>query len=350
MSIERVCCQQCFNETNIAQYITHNGDFRASCSYCESENVKAVNPKEIFQFVEKFAYGLKEVDDGKPLFALLEEDFCFFEEKVLDKQNLLSNILSDNQELLSKKYSVPDIQLTRDSWDEFRNEITTKNRFFPQTELYKNIFTNTKEMNNGQTNAFISLVDSLTKSYSTGRVFYRARVDENKLDIKYMRAPPANIVTPGRANPAGISYLYLAEDEKTCIAEVRPSNGSLVNIATFNLNKELDLLDLTNPRKKASFLLQESESLEDSITHINLLEIFAQELSKAILPHRSHLDYIPTQFISEFFKTVCGFDGIIFNSSFGHGKNIVLFDESVVKDNSMKYCRISSVDHKYGEE
>lgn len=349
MSVERVCCQQCFNETNIAQFIIHHGTFQASCSYCEAENVKAVIPKDIFQFVEKIAYGLKEIDGGKPLFTLLEDDFCFFEEKVLDKQNLLSSILSENQELLSKKYSVPDIQLTRDSWGDFCNEITTKNRFFPQTELYKNIFTNTKEMNNGQTNAFIAMVDSLKKSYSTERAFYRARVDENKLDIKQMRAPHPDIVTPGRANPIGISYLYLAEDERTCIAEVRPSNGSLVNIATFNLNKSLDLLDLTNPRKKASFLLQESESLEDSLTHINLLEIFAQELSKPILPHRSHLDYIPTQFISEFFKTVCSFDGIVFNSSFGHGKNIVLFDQTVVRDKSMKYCRISSVDHTYEE-
>ena len=90
--------------------------------------------------------------------------------------------------------------------------------------------------------------------------------------------------------------------------------------------------DLTNPRKKASFLLQESESLENSLIHINLLEIFAKELSKPVLPNRTHLDYIPTQFICEFFKTVCGFHGLVFNSSFGNGKNIVLFDQNLVED------------------
>jgi len=350
MPNERFCCQQCFTETNIARFIAENGTFQNSCSYCETSNVQTIKPKEIFQFVEKIAYGLKEEEDGKPLFDVLKDDFCFFEEKVLNKRNLLSSILSENEELLSKGFFVPDMQSTRKSWDDFCEEITIKNRFFPQTELYKNIFTNTKETNNEQTNAFILLVESLSKSYSTERIFYRARVDENRLDIDKMRAPPPHMATSGRANPIGISYLYLAEDEKTCIAEVRPSNSSLVNIATFTLNKSLDLLDLTNPRKKASFLLLDSESLENSLMHINLLEIFAQELSKPILPNRSHLDYIPTQFISEFFKTVCGFDGLIFNSSFGYGTNIVLFDENVVSDKSMKYCRVSSVAHKYNED
>ena len=95
----------------------------------------------------------------------------------------------------------------------------------------RDIFTNTKEEDRGQTNAFILLVDSLTKFYSTERCFYRARVHESKLLIDQMRAPPSITVTAGRANPIGISYLYLAENEKTCIAEVRPSNGSLVSVA-----------------------------------------------------------------------------------------------------------------------
>lgn len=347
MKIERFCCQQCFTEKNIAQFISENGNFKLTCSYCETENVQAINPELIFQFVEKFAYGLKEDSAGKPLFDVLNEDFCFFEDKVIDKMSLLTSILDENLDILDRRYFVPDLDLIKDSWIEFCQEITTKNRFFPQTKLYKDIFTNTKEEDRGQTNAFILLVDSLTKFYSTERCFYRARVHESKLLIDQMRAPPSITVTAGRANPIGISYLYLAENEKTCIAEVRPSNGSLVSVATFNLKTTLSILDLTNPRKKASFLLQESESLENSLIHINLLEIFANELSKPVLPNRTHLDYIPTQFICEFFKTVCGFHGLVFNSSFGNGKNIVLFDQNLVEDDSMKYFRISSIDHNY---
>lgn len=78
-----------------------------------------------------------------------------------------------------------------------------------------------------------------------------------------------------------------------------------------------------------------------------LNELLARELSKPVLPNRSHLDYIPTQFICEFFKTVCGFDGLVFNSSFGNGKNVVLFDQNLVVDESMKYFRISNIEHKF---
>jgi len=37
-----------------------------------------------------------------------------------------------------------------------------------------------------------------------------------------MGAPPANKTTEGRVNPRGISYLYLATNPKTAVAEIRP--------------------------------------------------------------------------------------------------------------------------------
>ena len=109
------------------------------------------------------------------------------------------------------------------------------------------------------------------------------------------------------------------------------------------------LLDLTCPRKKASFLIQDSESLTDTLIYVDLLETFADELSKPILPNRSHLDYIPTQFLCEYFKTICGFHGLIFNSSFGSGVNLVLFDQDLVDDVSVKYVVISNIEHNFNE-
>lgn len=343
------CCQHCFTEKNIAQFISQNGDFKESCSYCETENVKVISPSRIFQFIEKIDFGLEENETGSKLFEILNTGFHFFENKVLNKENLFQDILVDNQILLEKKYSIPNSEDIQRGWDEFSVEIKEQNRFFPQTSLYKKLFTNAKENNEAQTDAFILLLESLTKNYSTGRTFFRARVHDIRLPITEMRAPPAIIVTAGRANPIGISYLYLAENEQTCIAEVRPSNGCLVSVATFRLKENLRFLDLTEPRKRASFLIQESESLIDSLIHIDLLETFAAELSKPVLPNRSHLDYIPTQFLCEYFKAVCGFHGLVFNSSFGRGKNIVLFDQTLVDDVSMKYYNISSINHAFVE-
>lgn len=341
------CCQHCFTEKNIAQFISTTGESNGSCSYCEMENVKLIEPSKIFQFIEKIDFGLVQNEEGSNLFDILNSGFHFFENRVLNKESLFQDILVGSEALLAKKYQIPDSLDIQRGWREFSKEIKEQNRFFPQTSLYKKLFTNAKEGNDAQAETFNLLLDSLAKNYSTGRLFYRARVHEDRLSISDMRAPPAKIVTAGRANPIGISYLYLAENEPTCIAEVRPSNGCMVSVATFKLKENLRFLDLTEPRKRASFLTQESENLIDSLIHIDLLEIFAAELSKPVLPNRSHLDYIPTQFLCEYFKAVCNFNGLIFNSSFGRGKNIVLFDQNLVDDVSMNYYNISSIDHSY---
>ena len=60
-----------------------------------------------------------------------------------------------------------------------------------------------------------------------------------------MLAPPAELATAGRANPRGISYLYCATDEPTCIAEIRPWKGAKVTVAHIVVpNKKLKLVGL----------------------------------------------------------------------------------------------------------
>ncbi|WP_139126654.1 RES family NAD+ phosphorylase, partial [Acinetobacter sp. YK3] len=234
-------------------------------------------------------------------------------------------------------YSIPNAEDIKKFWEEFSCEIKEKNRFFTQTNLYKDLFNN--QVNN-KTNIFNLLIESLTNEYSNGRKFYRARVHENKLSIDEMGAPPANTATAGRANPIGIPYLYLADNKDTAIAEVRPSNACLVSVGTFQLISNLKILNLTNPRKDASFLIHESDNLEECLKYIDLLEIFSSELSKPVLPNKSYLDYIPTQFLCEYFKTVCGFDGLVFKSSFEEGNNLVLFEKSFSKGIDMAYFTV----------
>lgn len=70
-----------------------------------------------------------------------------------------------------------------------------------------------------------------------------------------MGKPPARNATAGRANPIGISYLYLANNEKTCISEVRPNNTSIIYISKLILEEDVSLIDLTSPRKKYQYVL-----------------------------------------------------------------------------------------------
>lgn len=47
----------------------------------------------------------------------------------------------------------------------------------------------------------------------------------------------------GRANPKGISYLYLATQKQTALSEVRPSIGELVSLAQFEIIHDLTIAD-----------------------------------------------------------------------------------------------------------
>jgi len=343
-----LCCGNCFSDRKIIEYIASTGIFIDRCSYCESENLNAIEPSKLFEFIEKVDLSFSTNDDGVSLYYLLSEKFHLFNKKIHNSEMLFFNIIINNEYLTEKKYAIDDSEDTFQDWSLFIEEIKSKNRFFPQTKLYKDIFSHSIASSENDSSAFFSLVETLKIRYQAGQRYFRGRTSENKLSIAFMGMPPPSAVSGGRANPVGIPYLYLADNIPTCVAEIRPSNGSKINIAKFSLIKEVNLLDITEPRRKASFMVLEEQELRLSLKYIDLLEVFSKELSIPILPNNSHLDYIPTQFLCEYFKTICKYDGIIFNSSFGHGRNIVLFNEHCVEgDENIDYLKVSKISHEF---
>ena len=129
-------------------------------------------------------------------------------------------------------------------------------------------------------------------------------------------APPREKATAGRANPEGISYLYLAEDVKTVLMEVRPNLSQDISVATIKIKKKLRLFD---------FCYVEPNEAEKGKGFD--LGIISSEFSK---PNYGGGDnYYATQYLCEFIKKL-GFDGIRFYSSVNPGrKNIVLFDSKI---------------------
>lgn len=64
-------------------------------------------------------------------------------------------------------------------------------------------------------------------------------------DEKDSSAPPAYLVkSHGRANPDYISYLYLAEDAKTAISEIKPNSEDWISVGLFHPVKELKMARL----------------------------------------------------------------------------------------------------------
>ena len=133
-------------------------------------------------------------------------------------------------------------------------------------------------------------------------------------------------------SPAGIVMFYGAFDSETAIWETFQPNrehatNKVVSVAQFRSNRPLTVLDLTNLPSRPSFF-------GDYEMHhaISFLWDFNQDLTKPIARDgMEHLDYVPTQIVSEYFRhrfeTEGGslLDGIVYLSSKTSSPACVLF-------------------------
>ena len=76
------------------------------------------------------------------------------------------------------------------------------------------------------------------------------------------------------------------------------------------------------------------------------LRNIAEDMSKPMSRWDSELDYLPTQYISDFAK-VCGYDGVKYVSTFDQSAyNIALFDPEVCECIYHKNYLIGNLDYK----
>lgn len=158
-------------------------------------------------------------------------------------------------------------------------------------------------------------------------------------DAKQSEAPKPDSIGPGRANPDHIRYLYLSEDSKTPVYEVRPIIGQTVSVARFRVKKDLKIYDLTaEVQDKYGDPEFEWPSLFNSVGRM---------FSK---PYNGQaVEYIPTQYITEKIKNM-GFDGIRFGSSLNEGgKNIVLFSDEYCKPFGSDLVTVKGISLDFGE-
>ena len=110
-----------------------------------------------------------------------------------------------------------------------------------------------------------------------GEIFYRARLlskenyahmhlsDWNKdsndsgihgLSKKEMGAPPPEKAVAGRANPKGVSYLYLATNPEIACAEIHPTLFDLISVAEFELTQDIKVVNLKRCSVKGDNVLE----------------------------------------------------------------------------------------------
>jgi len=175
---------------------------------------------------------------------------------------------------------------------------------------------------------------SLIKIIAQGTVLYRVRCSDSKSkyysSFEELGPPPAEIAGAGRMNPPGISYFYLSFEQETALAEVMKGPPCNVSIGKFSTREELLYLDLTElPPTPSDFDRSHSEEREGLL----FLKEFVGAITKRVYQDgREHIDYLPSQVISEYFAQVFRahgnqqLDGIAYHSvKRAGGINLVIF-------------------------
>jgi len=344
------CCSRCFNDIELIGFINFNSVKTDSCDYCNTTNTPVINPRE---FEEKFIslVDIYEPIDGEVdedlapqlIHIKIQEDWSIFSDNLnTDKQiELLKEILSSSfnsddklftslHELRITLHKLDETESLEKEWESFANEIKTNNRFFIgesiRLDLLKDLF---------RVHA---------KAYKRGKLFYRGRIsmEEGYQKIK-MGKPPIEASKSGRANPIGIPYLYISTEKETVLYESRATHSDFVSIAEFRLIADsMKILRLRRIDDLSPFMSE--DGLENYLKYKNYLKRLEQELSRPLRTHDNEmLDYLPTQYLCEYVKSL-GYDAIEYGSSLHDGGiNLAVFDDSKLEITDIKVHEIISV-------
>jgi hypothetical protein len=338
MDREKLCCASCVGDRGLRKEIVPIFSITTgACDYCGTENEHLIKPLDLRNYFEILTNIYSPSESGKTLVEWFKEDWAMFTHPAMDvahAKELLSDILDDG-DIVRSSFSPSSLCYTGrlDIWGKLKDELMHRNRFFPQTNI-------------NEDERLESLLDHLLLDpEEISDKWYRARIQDSKepYPIEEMCAPPKRLASQGRANPAGIPYLYLASTPDTAVSEIRPHTGELVSVADFCLSKELKIIDLRNPKHTVSpFLLGDENEIALLRGDIEFLVYLGNELTRPVLPHAAAIDYIPSQYICEFIKK-CGHQGVMYESAVGPGINIAIFDPSLATPGRVDTYYVSKV-------
>lgn len=357
------CCERCFRDAEIIDII-RNRKTKGDCTFCGNQNVYVYDlnkdstlsdmfselldiyttasnlptayPKEDMNLLKNIFYTKWSIFNVEPdCIYLLLTAICH--EKYADQPELFDypvGVLESNDKDFLNEFSI----IRDHQWQDFVGDIKHKNRF------------HTDHINKDVLNLFVRCV---RKNYKVGKIFYRARIctDEAGLKKSQMGAPPTQLAASGRVNPIGISVLYLADSIKTTLHETRAGVFDYVTVGNFKLKSNIEVIDFASLNRISPFIASSTMGIGYTQHAVNIehLKLISLEIAKPLRRQDSGLDYLPTQYISDYIKSQ-GFDGVEYVSTMCEGGyNLAIFDENKFKCTKTTVYDIKSLTYTYGE-
>jgi RES domain. len=324
-------CADCFRDTEIKQFIKSNSSETGQCRYC-SRISQLIELDEIADFFDSLLSIYVENSDGIELYKILQQDWNLFSFDS-NVENIISDIIRELglsfSSSLVKVVHIEEIDECISFWDILKEDLKKRKRYLSNITEYgwDTLF----DVN--------SIIDKRT-------LLYRARIhhsinEEKPFKIDKMGCPPMSL-SEGRANPRGIPYLYLAKEIETTYYETRAIYLDYISIGIFKVKDNINL-KITDFTKRLS-PFNNSTNIVEFTKGVLLRSIISRDLSKPLHRFDSDLEYIPTQFICEFIRYICGSDGVQFFSSLKEdGVNLVLFEEDKVSCQAVELHQVTRI-------
>lgn len=311
-----IICAKCFNDKSLQSYIFDNGVDGLCDVTCEQ--AKVIDTVDLSDSFDSFISSFVESELGVPFYKKIQQDWNIFNDQY--GRQIFEALLKERNSTLSLDTKVDysdSIQTAIQDWKKLKNSLIKDYRYLSIRDMHNQIYYD---------EAFAVHASKIEKD----TILFRSRINDNGSDVPFpkneMSAPPQRQATAGRANPQGISFLYLSNNVETTFYETRAVYLDNVSTGAFKALNDLKIVDFTKHGSPFDSIYSESGVQSGIISEFIAKEISA-DLSRPMRRHDSVVDYVPTQFICEYIKYTTEAQGIAFSSSlYDKGINYVIFN------------------------
>lgn len=234
------------------------------------------------------------------------------------------------------------LEATEWAWEQFVSDVRSESRFVFFAAKSAEGFGTPGERSADFLSSLLTYVEDpklmLISEVPEGTAFYRGRLvnhaNERMTDAKKLGPAPADKAAANRMSPEGIPMFYGSASPETAIREIAAHGASeYARIGAFRNQRPLTLLDLTVLPKLPSIFDKEARNRNGVL---RFFKHFANNVTAPVRPDgRQHVEYVPTQVVTEFFRWVPSkkLDGIKLSSSQdGKDTYVLFFTQKHVED------------------